>query len=167
MPDRATEQYEKQKAASRAWKKANAERHAEIARGYRARNPEKTLAQNRLNYAIKKGLVERQPCEKCGTGNRVHAHHDDYGRPLDVRWLCYLCHKDEHPPTDEHRRIKFEDATPARLFGEENPNSKLSNIDRRKILEMLEEGYTQVAVAKRFGITQKTVSHIKRTYVLE
>jgi len=84
--------------ASRNWKANNRQRHAELAREYRARHPEKVMAQNRLNYAIRKGRVIRQPCEVCGTEDRVHAHHKSY-RPEDwyaVRWLCFVCHKIEH-----------------------------------------------------------------------
>jgi hypothetical protein len=84
--------------ASRSWKQENPERHAELAREYRSRHPEKIVAQNRLNYAIRKGRVQRQPCEECGTAKRVHAHHLSY-KPEDwynVRWLCYVCHELEH-----------------------------------------------------------------------
>lgn len=92
-----------QLAASQNWKKANPEKHAALAREYRNKHPEKIVAQNRLNYAIKKGVVTRQPCEACGTSDRVHAHHASY-EPKDwynVRWLCYVCHKLEH-----HSKIK-------------------------------------------------------------
>lgn len=84
--------------ASINWKKANPERHAELAREYRARHKDRITAQNRLNYAVRKGLVERTPCEVCGSDDKVHAHHDSYD-PADwynVRWLCYVCHKLEH-----------------------------------------------------------------------
>ena len=84
--------------ASSNWKKKNPERHAELAREYRKRHPEKTTAQNRLNYAIKKGKIKRLPCEVCGTTKKVHAHHVSYEPEdwYDVRWLCYVCHKIEH-----------------------------------------------------------------------
>jgi hypothetical protein len=26
----------------------------------------------------------------------LHAHHDDYSRPLDVVWLCPSCHRQHH-----------------------------------------------------------------------
>lgn len=85
-------------ASSRNWKRNNPERHAQLAREYRARNPEKIIAQNRLNYAIRKGRVQRLPCEVCGSAEKVHAHHVSYD-PKDwynVRWLCVVCHEIEH-----------------------------------------------------------------------
>ncbi len=88
----------RQLKASSNWKSNNPEKHAALARDYRQRHPEKITAQNRLNYAVRKGLVERKPCEVCGSEEKVHAHHVSY-EPEDwynVRWLCYVCHKLEH-----------------------------------------------------------------------
>ena len=45
--------------------------------------------------AIKAGTLVRQPCEVCGA-LKVDAHHDDYSRPLSVRWLCRLHHAEHH-----------------------------------------------------------------------
>lgn len=28
--------------------------------------------------------------------SRIHAHHDDYAKPLEVRFLCWRCHHDLH-----------------------------------------------------------------------
>lgn len=60
-------------------------------------------AQNLAEKAILKGVLIRQPCEVCGeTGtfvdgrNRVQAHHDDYTKPLEVRWLCQQHHHEWH-----------------------------------------------------------------------
>jgi hypothetical protein len=47
-----------------------------------------------LNAAVKKGEIVRQPCEVCGAD--AQAHHDDYSRPLDVRWLCTKHHAEHH-----------------------------------------------------------------------
>lgn len=48
----------------------------------------------RANYAIKVGKLVRQPCQ-CGN-TKTDAHHDDYYKPLAVRWLCRQCHAAEH-----------------------------------------------------------------------
>jgi hypothetical protein len=37
----------------------------------------------------------RPACEVCGAES-THMHHDDYGRPYDVRFLCVRCHGHEH-----------------------------------------------------------------------
>ena len=36
------------------------------------------------------------PCEQCGSTRNVIRHHDDYARPLDVRFLCRSCHAFVH-----------------------------------------------------------------------
>lgn len=47
--------------------------------------------------AIRKGeLVRPETCDRCAVGGRIEAHHDDYGNPLDVRWLCRKCHRARH-----------------------------------------------------------------------
>lgn len=158
---RSHEQYQRQLETSKEWKKANRERHAELARAYRHRNPEKLQAQNRLNYAVRSGVLERKPCEECGTANRVHAHHHDYSKPLDVRWLCYVCHKKAHPVDDEDKAIKFSGAKKARLFGTDNPNGRLTPREIDGIRKMLDSGLSQVKIGKAFDVSQATVSRVK------
>jgi len=60
-------------------------------------DPEKTRAQNQAKYAIRKGVLVRGPCE-VGIDCRgaIQAHHDDYSKPLDVRWLCRRHHAMHH-----------------------------------------------------------------------
>ena len=53
-------------------------------------------ARIQTNHAIKAGRLVRQPCEVCGADDKVHAHHDDYSKPLDVRWLCPEHHREHH-----------------------------------------------------------------------
>lgn len=62
---------------------------------WRAANQLKVWAHKALNSGLRRGLVERRPCEVCG-GEPTDAHHDDYDRPLDVRWLCRAHHKAAH-----------------------------------------------------------------------
>ena len=52
---------------------------------------------NLTEYAIRTGIIARaEACEDCGEPGPVQAHHDDYNRPLAVRWLCWPCHHRWH-----------------------------------------------------------------------
>ena len=61
---------------------------------YRRDYPEKYRAHTAVSNAVRSGKMKRQPCEVCG--DKAHAHHDDYSKPLDVRWLCAIHHNDLH-----------------------------------------------------------------------
>jgi len=63
-------------------------------RGHRVYDTEKQKARLAVTHAIERGTLERQPCELCG--ERGEAHHDDYSKPLDVRWLCRRHHAQLH-----------------------------------------------------------------------
>lgn len=58
-------------------------------------SPERRRAAIVTASALNKRTLIRQPCEVCGARNVV-AHHDDYARPLDVRWLCRSHHRLHH-----------------------------------------------------------------------
>ena len=60
------------------------------------RNPHILKAWRMLNNAVDAGKIKRGPCEVCGTTVGVHGHHDDYSKPLEVRWLCKDCHREYH-----------------------------------------------------------------------
>jgi ribosomal protein S27AE len=62
----------------------------------RNRYPEKRRANHAVFHAVRSGRLQKQPCEKCGTVDRVNAHHDDYSKPLEVRWLCPKHHSEVH-----------------------------------------------------------------------
>lgn len=62
---------------------------------YREANQHKIKAQKAVYGAIKKGSLKRLPCEVCGK-EKSEAHHHDYGKPLDVKWLCRAHHLAEH-----------------------------------------------------------------------
>ena len=66
-------------------------------RKWRKENPDKYAAHMILNNGIRNGSVERGDCERCGSGENIHGHHKDYSEPLNVNWLCAVCHKEEHP----------------------------------------------------------------------
>jgi len=49
--------------------------------------PQKYQARQEVLKALRKGIITKKSCEICGA-IKVEAHHDDYGKPLKVRWLC-------------------------------------------------------------------------------
>jgi len=64
---------------------------------YQKKYPIKASARAAVGYAISRGEINRPTrCEKCGCECALHGHHDDYSKPLDVRWLCPACHFDWH-----------------------------------------------------------------------
>ena len=55
----------------------------------REKHPEKYYARAQTQK------LEKQPCQECNTFP-VHAHHEDYSKPLDVLWLCPEHHNKRH-----------------------------------------------------------------------
>jgi len=100
-------------------KRANAPHRVEARKLY-AQTPagkaasKRSAAKHLIKYPIKRGariivgnalrdgkLTRPECCEDCGKQRRLHGHHDDYARPLDVRWLCPTCHATWHKENGE------------------------------------------------------------------
>jgi len=58
-------------------------------------NPVREKAHNTIRYLKRAGRLINQPCEICGK-LRADAHHDDYTKPKEIRWLCPKHHRDFH-----------------------------------------------------------------------
>ena len=54
--------------------------------------PEKFKARSKFHYYLRKGTIKRLPCEVCGEV-KTEGHHQDYTKPLEVKWLCMYHHK--------------------------------------------------------------------------
>lgn len=75
---------------------------------YSKANRAKTRAHVAVWAAIADGRLTKKPCEVCGA-EEAQAHHDDYAKRFDVRWLCPLHHKAWHA---EHGEGANADAPP-------------------------------------------------------
>ena len=70
-------------------------------RAYKAQNPQKRIAHQLVDNALKCGkLLRPDTCSACGCACKPDGHHDDYNQPLTVRWLCRACHQQHHDATD-------------------------------------------------------------------
>lgn len=72
--------------------------HAEAMRKHRATHKlsgealKRAKCRWKLNVYVKRGSIKKQPCEVCGAAQTLEAHHEDYDKPLEVKWLCRKHH---------------------------------------------------------------------------
>lgn len=72
-----------------------AAKHKERTKRYKKENPDKTSAHKKVQRALKRGTLVKGVCEICGE-YKTEAHHEDYSKPLNVKWLCSPCHHRLH-----------------------------------------------------------------------
>lgn len=61
------------------------------------KHKEKSYARYLLNATLKKGKIKRPTkCSACKQKKKLDAHHEDYTKPLEVIWMCRLCHIRHH-----------------------------------------------------------------------
>lgn len=108
---RANNQRPEMKARARLYQRQHCEKHPvvkddawrarrrEIQRKYRS-SPEGRLRVNaraKLAWHIKAGSIAKPSCcDQCSAAVAIEAHHADYTKPLEVRWLCKPCHWANH-----------------------------------------------------------------------
>lgn len=62
---------------------------------WRQEHPDRYRAHLDVQRALRTGALTPRPCEICGKP-KAEAHHSDYRKPLDVRWLCRKHHSQMH-----------------------------------------------------------------------
>jgi hypothetical protein len=72
---------------------------------YVQKHPERRKAHLQVEWAVRKGQLERHPCFVCGA-QKVEGHHPDYDRPLDVVWLCVPHHRQAHALVANHSELR-------------------------------------------------------------
>lgn len=74
--------------------------------------PEYQAAHWAIHSGLKSGAITKPTkCQRCPASGKLHAHHDDHSRPLEVMWLCPICHAARHKELGRLRTV-------ARLYGD-------------------------------------------------
>jgi hypothetical protein len=61
----------------------------------RINSSEKYRARTAVQNGLRDGIIQKKPCEICGEP-KSEAHHEDYSKPLEVKWLCFVHHREAH-----------------------------------------------------------------------
>lgn len=78
-------------------RKRGARQDVDYLSNYRNKFPKKYSAHNKVNNHLRDGkIIKPKNCEECNSDFHIEAHHDDYDKPLCIRWLCAACHKQWH-----------------------------------------------------------------------
>lgn len=121
----------------------------------------KRIAYREVRKAIKSGLlVPATECNRCGTKEypcsdgrrRIQAHHHDHSKPLDVEWICPLCHRRE-TPMPRYRPIQ------PLVRGERNGSHVLKD---HEVIEIRRSPLTHRELGKIYGVDHTTIGRIKR-----
>ena len=107
--NKTPERREKNRKYTLAYSKKNREKISKKVLDYKRKNPEKSKAHQYVLWGLKLEVLKRpEECADCLRILKVEAHHEDYSKPLEVVWLCRLCHM--------HRHNKLMDINPKALY---------------------------------------------------
>lgn len=137
----------------------------------------KVRARKALNHAVAAGRVVAQPCEACAA-QKAQAHHDDYSKPLEVRWLCAPCHSKLHnqkhaltkscavcgetftpAPTKRSRKVTCSSACHSVLAREQTARFSVEQMSAIKA-RYLAGGITQQVLADEYGCDRSRIGQI-------
>ena len=87
-------EYDRERFKNNKERRVATAKRSELAR---KKDPIAYRARYALSNAVRDGRIKKaEKCTVCGQTVRLHGHHDDYSKPLDVVWLCAKCHHGRH-----------------------------------------------------------------------
>jgi hypothetical protein len=113
--------------------------------------PIKEKARGFVRVALRQGVIRMSDkCENCGAPNTpcadgrrsLQAHHHDYSKPLEVKWLCAKCHRAVTPVP----------------IGVRNGAAKLNPSQIEQMEARYRNGETFKGIARDFGVHRRTVA---------
>ncbi len=94
--------YETHREARRAHARKYQREHAAAGRTrlYKRNETPKGRAGQIVRDKVQRGLLQKpKRCTECGKAveaRKLEGHHPDYAKPLEVNWLCTICHGKKH-----------------------------------------------------------------------
>jgi ribosomal protein S27AE len=112
--------------------------------------------------ALEQGLILRNDrCQQCGECRRVVAHHDDYAKPLSIRWLCTKCHRKWHW---DNGPGKNRDVSGMQPLGEPQKTRRTERPEKKKRREKMllrrHEGWSDSQIGREFGVSRERVRQL-------
>ena len=69
----------------------------DVTKRRREESPLMYRAHTAVKSAIRNGtLVKPDICPVCNKAGKIEGHHEDYTKPLDIDWMCTVCHNQRH-----------------------------------------------------------------------
>jgi hypothetical protein len=94
---KSPEAREKMRILVKNWNEANVVRKRENEKIWKSKNRQRVNAIGLVAKHLRRGkMIRSDKCEVCGIQCKTEGHHADYTKPTEVKWLCFLCHKQKH-----------------------------------------------------------------------
>jgi hypothetical protein len=117
-----------------------------------------------VKRALEAGLlVKPDRCSKCQRLRKVVAHHDDYAKPEEIRWLCRSCHALWHHlngPGLNRELMRSPKAVELNGVGSGRHRKIVRDARMDEMLSMRREGCTLEQIGQQFHITRERVRQI-------
>lgn len=124
---------------------------------WRNDNRDKCAAHWLVQSAIEQGRLLKQPCSECGATGRIHAHHEDYTKPLDIIWLCGKCHNILHARKSGKRIWSEKPAGTPRPGCKKYQPAPKREVGEAEALRMRMDGMSYPEIARAIGVSTGSV----------